>query len=48
MNVLLAGDLPSVEFEIPDIGGEIGPKELTVEGYAYATSGNDALYLAEL
>lgn len=45
---IVAALMPSVEFEIPDIGGEIGPKEVTVEGMAYAVNGNDALYLAEM
>ncbi len=39
---------PSVEFEVPDIGGDIGLKEVTISGIAYATTGNDQLYLAEL
>lgn len=38
---------PSVEFEIPEVGDDEGPKVLTFEGMAYATSGNDALCLAE-
>lgn len=45
---MVAAVLPKVEFEIPDIGNEIGPKEITVEGTALATSGNDQVYLAEL
>lgn len=45
---IVAAVLPKVEFEIPDIGNEIGPKEITVEGTALATSGNDQLYLAEI
>lgn len=45
---IVAAVMPSVEFEIPDIGGEIGPKEVTVEGMCYATAGNDGLYLAEM
>lgn len=40
--------VPSVEFEVPDIPGDIGLKELTITGKAYAISGNDALVLAEL
>lgn len=39
--------LPSVEFEIPDVGGEVGPKEITISGVAYATTGNDQVYLGE-
>jgi hypothetical protein len=38
---------PNVEFEIPDVGGDLGPKEITVEGVCYATSGNDQFYLGE-
>ncbi len=38
---------PSVEFEIPDVGNEIGLKEITISGIAYAISGNDQLYLME-
>lgn len=45
---MVAAVLPKVEFEIPDIGNEIGPKEITVEGTALATSGNDQVFLAEL
>lgn len=39
---------PKVEFEIPDIGNEIGPKELTIDGVAYAVDGNDQVTFAEL
>lgn len=39
---------PSVEWEIPDIGGEIGLKELTFNGVAYATDGNDQVFLGEM
>lgn len=39
---------PKVEFEIPEVGNEIGPKEITFEGAAYATNGNDQVYLAEV
>lgn len=39
---------PSVEFEIPDVGSEIGLKELTVNAIAYAVSGNDKIILGEL
>lgn len=39
---------PSVEFEIPDIGNEIGPKEITIEGTALAVSGNDQVFFGEL
>ena len=45
---MLAAILPGVEFEIPDVGNEIGPKELTITGKAYATNGNDQVFLAEL
>jgi hypothetical protein len=45
---MLAAVLPGVEFEIPDVGNEIGPKELTIEGVAYATVGNDQVFMAEL
>lgn len=45
---MVAAVLPKVEFEIPDIGNEIGPKEITVEGTALATSGNDQVFLAEI
>lgn len=38
---------PKVEFEFPDIGNEIGPKEVTIEGRCYATDGNDQVFLAE-
>lgn len=44
---MLACILPSVEFEVPETGNELGPKEMTIEGMAYATSGNDAVFLAE-
>lgn len=40
--------LPKVEFEVPDFGNEIGPKEVTIEGMGYAVSGNDAVTLAEI
>ncbi len=39
---------PSVEFEIPDVPGDIGLKEITVSGICYAVSGNDQVILAEL
>lgn len=39
---------PSVEFEIPDVGNETGPKQITFEGVAYAINGNDGLVLGEL
>lgn len=45
---MLACVIPAAEFEIPEIGNEIGPKELTLEGVAYATDGNDQVYFAEL
>ena len=44
----LAAVLPSVEFEIPEIPAGNGPKEVTIEGTAYATNGNDQLFLAEV
>lgn len=44
---MLALVCPKVEFEIPDVGNEVGPKEITFEGVAYATTGNDQIYLAE-
>jgi hypothetical protein len=39
--------IPKAEFEIPDVGNEIGPKEITIEAVAYATSGNDQIYACE-
>lgn len=39
--------VPKVEFEIPDVGNEIGPKEITLEAVAYATSGNDQIFACE-
>lgn len=39
--------LPSVEFEVPDVPGDIGLKEITITGKAYAILGNDQMYLAE-
>lgn len=45
---MLAAILPRVEFEIPSIGSEIGPKEVTFEGIGYATNGNDQVMFAEL
>jgi hypothetical protein len=45
---MLAAILPSVEFEIPDVGNEVGPKEITFTGKAYATDGNDQVFLGEL
>lgn len=40
--------IPSVEFEIPDIpAGDIGLKEVTITGTAYAVSGNDQIILGE-
>jgi hypothetical protein len=44
---MLGAVLPSVEFEIPDVGNEIGPKVMTIDGKAYAEAGNDALFLCE-
>lgn len=40
--------MPKVEFEVPDIGNEIGPKEVTIEGTGYATNGNDQVFMAEI
>lgn len=45
---MVAMVVPSVEFEVPDIGGDVGLKEVTISGVAYATNGNDQIYLAEL
>jgi hypothetical protein len=45
---MLAALCPSVEFEIPDVGNEIGPKEITIEGTALAVNGNDQLFMGEL
>ena len=45
---MVAAVLPGVEFEIPSVGNEIGPKEITFEGVGYATSGNDQVYFGEL
>lgn len=45
---MLAAILPKVEFEIPSVGNEIGPKEVTFEGIGYATSGNDQVFFAEI
>lgn len=39
---------PRVEFEIPEVGQDEGPKELTIEGMGLATNGNDSCYVAEL
>ena len=44
----LACLMPKVLFEIPDIGNEIGLKEVTIEGVGYATNGNDGVFLAEM
>lgn len=44
----VAAVLPAVEFEIPEIPAGNGPKEVTIEGVAYATNGNDQLFLAEI
>lgn len=38
---------PKVEWEIPDVPTTDGPKILTANGVAYATSGNDELFAAE-
>jgi hypothetical protein len=45
---MLACILPKVEFEIPSVGNEIGPKEITFEGTGYATDGNDQVFFGEL
>jgi hypothetical protein len=45
---MLGAVAPSVEFEIPDVGNEIGPKEVTINGMCYATNGNDGLFLGEI
>lgn len=45
---MLGAVLPGVEFEIPSIGNEVGPKEVTFEGVAYATAGNDQVFFGEL
>lgn len=45
---ILAAVAPKVEFEVPDVGNEIGPKEITIEAMCLATAGNDGLYLAEV
>lgn len=45
---MVAAVMPKVEFEIPSVGNEIGPKEITFEGIGYATSGNDQVFLGEL
>lgn len=45
---MVAALCPKVEFEIPSVGNEIGPKEITFEGVCYATSGNDQVFLGEL
>jgi hypothetical protein len=45
---MLGAVLPNVEWEIPDIGKEPGPKIVTATADAYATAGNDSLYFAEL
>lgn len=39
--------VPSVEFEIPDIPSDIGLKEVTITGVAYAVNGNDQVILGE-
>lgn len=45
---MIAALCPKVEFEIPSVGNEIGPKEITFEGTAYATAGNDQVFFGEL
>jgi len=44
---MLAAFCPAVQFEIPEIGNEVGPKELTLDGMAYASSGNDQVSFME-
>lgn len=45
---MVACVMPVVEFEIPEVGNELGPKEITIEGECYATSGNDGVFFGEL
>jgi hypothetical protein len=45
---MLAAVAPRVEFEVPDFGNENGPKEITINGDALATVGNDQIFLGEL
>lgn len=45
---MVAAVAPNVEFEIPDIPDSEGPKEVTIDGMAMKTLGNDSLFLAEL
>jgi len=45
---MVAAVLPKVEFEIPSVGNEIGPKEITFDGTGYATNGNDQIFMGEL
>ncbi len=44
---MLACVMPNVVFEIPDVGNEAGPKMITLEGMALATSGNDQVFFGE-
>lgn len=44
----VAAVMPGVEFEIPEVPGGNGIKEMTIEGTCYATDGNDQLFLGEL
>lgn len=39
---------PNVLFEIPDIGGGVGPKVVTASGVCYHTNGNDEIFAGEL
>lgn len=45
---MLAAILPNLEWEIPDIGKEIGGKVITATGVGYANVGNDSVILAEI
>ncbi len=45
---MLAALLPSLEWEIPDIPKDNGPKILTATGVGLASAGNDSVYLAEM
>lgn len=40
--------VPKVEFEIPKLPTSGGPKVVTISGVAYATTGNDAIFAAEI
>lgn len=45
---MIAAIAPLVEWEIPDVPKDFGPKILQATGIGYATSGNDSLFLAEI